>query len=290
MKVCLECEQAFSSIGWICPACGYEPVQMDGFVAHAAALSKCSGGFKPEYFSELAKLEEHNFWFRARNKLILWALNTYKPNAHSFLEVGCGTGFVLSGMAKAHPEMALSGSEIFLTGLSHAAKRFPAAHFMQMDARRVPFTAEFEAIGAFDVLEHIEEDETVLDQLYRALKSGGILLLTVPQHPWLWSSSDEYACHVRRYTHSEIRAKVKRSGFEILRSSSFVTLLLPAMMLSRELQKRKKGAFNPSGELSINPVLNRAFYGLMMLELLGVKLGLNYPVGGSRIIVARKVA
>ena len=164
MKVCLHCKYIFSSDGWTCPSCGHQPEQLNGIDAHAPEFAHAGGGFKPEYFSELSRLEAGNFWFRARNELILWALRKYQPNASTFLEVGCGTGFVLSGISRTSPKIALSGSEIFLAGLSHAAKRVPSAHFMQMDARRVPFVEEFDAIGAFDVLEHIEEDEKVLRQ------------------------------------------------------------------------------------------------------------------------------
>lgn len=288
MKVCLHCKYIFSFDEWTCPSCGHLPERLNGIEAHAPEFANGGGGFKPEYFSELSRLEAENFWFRARNELIIWALRTYKPDASTFLEVGCGTGFVLSGIARACPKLALSGSEIFLAGLSHAAERVPSAHFMQMDARRVPFVDEFDAIGAFDVLEHIEEDAIVLAQLYRAIKPGGVLLLTIPQHPWLWSASDDYACHVRRYTRPEIEQKVLTAGFELLRSSSFVTSLLPAMMLSRVLQKQKTKDFDPAAELEIHAILNKAFYALMKLELAGIRLGMNYLLGGSRLIVAKK--
>lgn len=288
MKLCLHCKYIYIHDEWTCPSCDHQTERLNGIEAHAFELANGGGGFKPEYFSELSRLEAENFWFRARNELILWALRTYKPGASTFLEVGCGTGFVLSGIARACPALALSGSEIFMDGLSYAARRVPSAHLMQMDARRVPFVDEFDAIGAFDVLEHIKEDETVLAQLHSAIKPGGILLLTVPQHPWLWSASDEYACHVRRYKRAEIEHKVLTAGFELLRSSSFVTTLLPAMMLSRILQKPKKEDFDPTDELKINAVLNKFFYSLMMLELAGIRLGMNYPVGGSRLIVAKR--
>lgn len=288
MKICLKCTEVFSSQGWACPACGYEPVRLNEFQAHAPELANNGGGFKSEYFAELAQLESANFWFRARNELILWALRKFKASAQSFLEVGCGTGFVLSGIAELYPNISLSGSEIFLEGLSYASLRVPCAKFMQMDARNVPFLDEFDAIGAFDVLEHIEEDEAVLAQLHRALKPEGVLLLTVPQHPRLWSTADEYACHVRRYTSAEIEAKVRDAGFRLLKSTSFVTLLLPAMMLSREMQKRKQIVFDPAGELKISPFLNSVFYALMILESGGIRLGLTYPFGGSRLVVARK--
>jgi SAM-dependent methyltransferase len=256
---------------------------------HAPEFAKTGGGFKAEYFSELAQLESSNFWFQARNVLILWALHKYQPNASSFLEVGCGTGFVLSGISHTFPKIKLSGSEIFLAGLSHASKRVPFAHFMQMDARQVPFAEEFDAIGAFDVLEHIEEDEKVLAQLNVAIKPGGILLLTVPQHRWLWSASDEYACHVRRYTRKEIEHKVQAAGFDLLRSTSFVTSLLPAMLVSRMINKTNTADFNPDAELKINSILNKIFYRLMIFEIWGIQLGLNYPLGGSRLLVCKKV-
>jgi len=238
----------------------------------------------------LAKLEDTNFWFRARNDLIIWAFNAYKPNAHSFLEVGCGTGFVLSGIAKAYSDMVLNGSEIFLDGLSYAIERVPTASFMQMDARRIPFLEEFDTIGAFDVLEHIDEDEVVLTQLYKALKPNGVLLLTVPQHPWLWSAADEYACHMRRYKAKELFDKIRRSGFKVLRTSSFVSLLLPAMLLSRFKRHQLNADYDAIAELSLPRILNDLFLFVMRLECWLIRLGLNFPIGGSRLLIAKKVS
>ena len=290
MRACLQCASSFSSDGWVCPACGYEPVRLNGVEAHAAEFANGGGGFNPEYFEELAQLEAANFWFRARNELILWALQTYKQNASTFLEVGCGTGFVLSGIAKMDAEMALSGSEIFLAGLSYAAARAPSAQIMQMDARHVPFVDEFDAIGAFDVLEHIEEDETVLTQLHKALKPGGVLLLTIPQHPWLWSANDDYACHVRRYTAQELHKKVVDAGFCIERSTSFVSLLLPAMLFSRRKPNMASTEIDATAELRLPKLLNNVLLHVMRIEQRLIKFGVNFSHGGSRLIMASKKA
>jgi SAM-dependent methyltransferase len=290
MRVCLRCEHAFVSGEWQCPECGFVPGQLEGFDAHAPAFAHEGGGFKADYFAELAALEAANFWFKARNRLISWALRRYRPAMGSFLEVGCGTGFVLSGIATEHGRAALSGSEIFIAGLPHAAARVPAAQFMQMDARRIPFREEFDVVGAFDVLEHIEEDEQVMAQLHQALRSDGVLLVTVPQHPWLWSAADDYACHVRRYSSGEIEEKLMRNGFRIERSTSFVSLLLPAMLLSRLQSKKVDERYDPLAELRLPGALNSLFYGLMCIEQWLIQLGINLPIGGSRLIVARKVA
>ena len=290
MKRCLSCQSQHDASMTICPSCGFKPVLVDGFESYAPDFAHGGGGFKSSYFSDLARLEEANFWFRSRNRLILWALDKYCPNFQSVLEIGCGTGYVLSGISKQFPRAKLHGSEIFLAGLGFAAERLPSANFMQMDARNIPFEEEFDVVGAFDVLEHIEEDEQTLAQLHAALKPQGVLLLTVPQHAWLWSPIDEYACHVRRYAASELHRKIERAGFQIVRSTSFVTILLPAMMLSRFFQKPVSDEkFDATEELRIPPWLNALFGKLLGVELALIKNGIDLPVGGSRLVVAKKI-
>lgn len=289
MKKCLVCSATFFSPDSYCLVCGSGPEVQEGFLAYAPALAQEGGGFKAAYFADLARLEAGHFWFRARNRLIIWALEKYCPGFRSFLEIGCGTGYVLSGIANAYPSAQLHGSEIFTAGLAFAAARQPLIDFMQMDGRHIPFVEEFDSIGAFDVLEHIEEDEQVLGEMHGALKLGGVLLLTVPQHAWLWSPVDDYACHIRRYSAKEIHAKVEGAGFEVLRNTSFVSSLLPAMFASRLVQKvSTKKYTDPTAELRISPWLNTLFEKVLNAELATIRNDINLPVGGSRLIVAKK--
>jgi SAM-dependent methyltransferase len=289
VKRCLTCNHHFDSARSSCPECGFKPEQINGFEAYASEYADQGGGFKAGYFAELAQNEASHFWFEKRNKLILWALEKYCPNFQSFLEIGCGTGFVLSSVAQQYPSSQLFGSEIFVSGLGFAAERLPDVKLMQMDARKIPFGSEFDVIGAFDVIEHIEEDELVLSQLQAALKPGGYLLLTVPQHAWLWSPVDDYACHQRRYGASELHRKVESAGFEKTRSTSFISSLLPAMIASRIYQNlRPRTKFDASAEFRMSPWLNRLFSGLLDIELAMIRLGINFPLGGSRLMVARK--
>ena len=190
-----------------------------------------NAGFNPDLFEKLSVLEADNFWFRGRNKLILWAIKKYANNPESFLEIGCGTGFVTGAVANCFPETRVVGSEYFEEGLVFAKKRVPRAEFIKLDARSLPYRDEFSVIGLFDVLEHIKEDTDVLRQIYLALKPGGYLLITVPQHQWLWSSFDVFSCHERRYSAKDLHKKIKHAGFEIIRSSSFVSGLLPVMYI-----------------------------------------------------------
>lgn len=291
MKICTACNARFDSSGWGCPVCGHTPPETNGFPALAAELANSSEGFHPDYFEQLAGLEAGNFWFQSRNALILLLLKKHVPALELFLEIGCGTGFVLSGIASAFPSAALTGAEIYSTGLKYAAHRVPGAQFMQMDARNIPFESHFDALGAFDVLEHIEEDSIVLRQMFAALKPGGILVLTVPQHPRLWSSQDERACHVRRYTATELKQKVSSAGFEIVDNGSFVALLLPVMWLSRHCGKTGKESHqDPMAELRVGTSANLILSAIMSVELLLTRTGIRFPVGGSLFLVAQKRA
>jgi SAM-dependent methyltransferase len=248
-----------------------------------------NGGFKREYFAQLARFEEGHFWFRARNRLIQWALRKYFPEAGSFFEAGCGTGFVLKGLRQSLPRMRLAGSEIFAEGLAFARARLPGVDLYQMDARQIPFESEFDVIGAFDVLEHIAEDDAVLRQIFRATRPGGGLLLTVPQHRFLWSASDEHALHQRRYSRAGLRRKVEQAGFGIERITSFISLLLPLMLCSRRQRSSRRG-FRPWEEFEISRALNATLEGVLAVERAMIQTGISFPAGGSLLLIAKRPA
>jgi SAM-dependent methyltransferase len=293
LRRCPGCGQPLAAAGWDCGGCGYSAPRRAGFVALAPQLAAQAQGFDPALFAGLAGLEARNFWFRARNRLILWALRRHVPDLAGFLEVGCGTGFVLQGIAAAFPRARLVATEAETEGLQFAAARVPQAQFLQLDARRMPFEREFDAIGAFDVIEHIAEDETVLAQMHQALIPGGHLLLTVPQHRFLWSEYDVRAHHVRRYTRPELRGKLERAGYRIVRMTSFVSLLLPLMMLSR-MKPRARGEgggnYDPLAELRIGGAANAVLERVLDAEQLLIRAGLSLPAGGSLLAVAQRPA
>lgn len=242
--------------------------------------------FDPLAYDKLAKLEGANWWFRSRNKFIIHALEQFKPNLGKFLEIGCGTGFVLEAISRKYPYSEIFGTEFFEQGLYYARKRVTKATFSQLDATSMAEDGIYDGIGAFDVLEHIEDDVKVLENLSRALNECGMLFITVPQHRWLWSATDEYACHVRRYSRSELVLKVSLAGLNVKYVTSFVTLLLPLMWLSRLMKKNK--SIDPLGEFKISKLLNYCLEFVMKIEYLIIKIGVKLPVGGSILLVAEK--
>ena len=289
MRLCPACGSAIcGNDAWVCDACAFQPDRIDGVLAFAPDLSDEVVGMNPAGFAKLEALEQESFWFQARNRLILRALRKFRPDPSAYLEIGCGTGFVLRAVAAAFPDLAVTGSELHVSGLNIARQRMGArADFLQLDARHLPFREEFDVIGSFDVLEHIEEDEGVILAVREALRPGGIFLATVPQHPSLWSPSDDMAHHVRRYCVGELDRKVRDAGMKVLMSTSFVALLLPALVLARG-KAREADNYEPEAEMQLGATANAIATLAMTFERWMIACGLRFPIGGSRLLVARK--
>ena len=285
---CPECKLLYLSSERACTNCEATPATVDGFVSWAPELADNGAGFKAEYFEKLAKLEARNFWFRSRNALIVWAILKYFPHFESLLEIGCGTGFVLSNIVSCFPGRRFVGSEVFVNGLNFARERLPGVDCIQLDACRIPYESEFDVVGAFDVLEHIEDDETALNNVFRALNPGGGLIISVPQHAWLWSAVDEYACHFRRYQTRRLHAMVRSLGFDVIRSTSFVSFLLPALLGSR-IRAQGSKHFDPLAEFRLPSLINGTLEAILATERTLIRMGLTFPVGGSRLVIAKKV-
>jgi len=256
----------------------------------APELADTISGMDPRSFDMLSRIEAEHFWFVARNELIVGLADKFFPEARSFLEVGCGNGAVLRAVAQSRPWRRLVGSELHPSGLTHARARLPAdVEFVQMDARNIPAHDVFDLTGAFDVIEHIEDDEGVLRGMRAATRRGGGIMIAVPQHPWLWSHVDDISYHQRRYRRGELEAKLRRNGFEVLFSTSYTSLLLPLMMASRLKGRGKDNNEEIEREFTLDPRINGPLTAILRAEVRLTLAGLRWPAGGSRVAVARAV-
>ena len=171
--------------------------------------------------------------------------------------------------------------------LRHARARVDA-RLLELDAGELPFEEEFDVVCAFDVLEHVDDDDAVLRQLAAATRHGGGLLVTVPQYEWLWSEADDYGRHRRRYTKGALETKIERAGFNLIRSTAWVFSLLPVLAASRLWEKRRTGRYDPTRELELAKPINRIFETMLDAERLAIERGLTLPFGSSRLVIAEK--
>lgn len=130
---CPACSTETENWERTCLICGFTVHTIDGFEAWAPELAMSGTGdfFDPDKFKELAALEDANFWFQARNELILYALHRYFGKPLHYAEIGCGTGYVLRAVEQAFPDAEIVGTELFVEGLKFALQRCKRAKLVK---------------------------------------------------------------------------------------------------------------------------------------------------------------
>jgi SAM-dependent methyltransferase len=255
---------------------------VNGIVQFAPELAAGDGRDADYPFDALREAEASHFWFLNRTQLILATLGRFFPRAQSFLDIGAGIGGILEAIEQHYPEMRLVGGEVLSRALSIARRRLGRTELLQVDAYRMPFVSEFDVVGAFDVLEHMDRDDDLIAAMRDVVRPGGGVIVTVPQHPWLYSTFDELSGHRRRYTRKLLVDKMQRAGLKIVRVTSFTSTVLPALAMARARPRRV--------ELAREVRTPRVFNGVMLAasaaERAMIARGLSLPFGGSLLAVA----
>ena len=207
------------------------------------------------------------------------------------LEVGCGDGNVLRFLERTGGGNPIVGMDFFGEGLDFARQRTTCS-LIRGDLRKPPFEHPFHLIGMFDVLEHLPDDVEALEHLRETLESDGMLMLTVPAGPTLWSVFDEASGHFRRYTNATLRRTAEQAGYRVMRMTPFMASIYPLVRLKRRVTRGQTVSAEQAvaGELKIVPVLNGLLYGMLSAEAKWVAAGHALPFGSSLLAILRKRA
>jgi SAM-dependent methyltransferase len=234
-----------------------------------------SDTFDPTLFEQLRTAEENHCWFVSRRKWILERVSKHLAAGSSFLEVGCGTGNVSSFLAASG--YSVIGCEFYHHALCMA---WPGFTRVQGSGLSLPFRDNsFDAVGLFDVLEHFDEDLSILSEAARAVRKGGVIFITVPARRELWSSFDDFSSHRRRYHPGDLKELVTRAGLSVVSLEYlFLSLYLPARI------SRKKQEDDP---FAISDLANAVFGVCFEAERI-IPRALPLPLGTSLLAVARK--
>jgi ubiquinone/menaquinone biosynthesis C-methylase UbiE len=239
-----------------------------------------------EYY-ELYQLEDTYWWFVGRRLLVRQLMNRYvnDPQA-SVLDAGCGTGGTMKRLAGAGEIYGCDYSPVALSFCrTRGFERLAAG-----DVSALPYADDsFRAAVSCDVLEHVPDDYAGLREMHRVLQPGGVLILTVPAHRFLWSEHDEALAHLRRYSARELRRLLQEVGFEVVKLSPVVVAAFAPILAFRLLQRlRPKPPGEPRTDLRVlKPWLNNLLIGALKLENWLLRT-INLPVGTSLVAVARK--
>ncbi len=233
--------------------------------------------------------EEKHFWFLARKEFILQNFSKYILKDNKIIEIGAGTGNV-SRYLKENGYENISVGEMHLNGLKYA-KSYGMEDCYQFDLLNTPFENEFDVVNMFDVLEHIEDDDKALENVYKMLNNDGKITMTVPSHMWLWNRDDAIAGHKIRYTKQELIDKLEKNGFEIVQARYFFIFITPLLYLRTILNKDdksdvKKEEYN--NDISMNSIVSNMLLFISRIEN-SINKFLPNIFGGSLFVIARKI-
>lgn len=240
-------------------------------------------------YERMAEIDRDHWWFVGRRRIVAALIDRFRPKAGPLriLEVGAGTGSNIEllqsyGRVDAiEPDDQARERASLRTGIDIRGGYLPDGVVLEDGA--------YDLIVLLDVLEHIPEDRASLALLRRKLTPGGRLLLTVPAMPSLWSPHDEAHHHQRRYTLKQLETVTEAAGYRTLHRTHFNSLLLPAIMGVRALN-RLRGKKGGDDDTLPSPAVNRLLAGLFGWERhaavrglwpLGVSIGLVAEAGGS---------
>jgi len=288
MHTCPSCLDHYEDDTWTCPACGAEPSRISGYPTFTAgAESQQPAEFDETTYQTMTSFEARSFYIKSRFDLMYWAFRNFFPEARSFLDFGGGTGYWLEALADRQPEAALFGTDLSIDSLHVMKRRLgERATVFHTDAESIPFEDHFDVIGSFDVIEHIDDDVGVLKTLKRPLKKGGGLMVTVPQHPCLWSTLDTKTGHKRRYAGNELARKVSEAGYDVVLDTGFMASLFVPQYISRRFLSQAEES-TPDLEHSLPAPINGLFRAVLAVELAAIRAGLRFSFGGLRIVCAR---
>lgn len=178
-------------------------------------------------------MEEDHFWSRSRRRLVLDLLRRHLPTGASVLDAGCGTGRLLSDLER--QRYRVTGLDILPDAVLRARTRLDGGRAEVGDVTELPFAdRRFDCVLLLDVLEHVD-DRRALAEAARVLRANGLLVVTVPACPRLWSRRDLLAGHRRRYTRRSLIACLEETGFATVHVTHFQFLLFPLFALARLL-------------------------------------------------------
>lgn len=164
---------------------------------------------------------------------------TNPQTGEAIIDLGCGTGYYLYLLSNLSLNLKLTGFDNDKKALEEAKlllSNNESINFVIGDMHKMPFKDKsFDKIVMSEVLEHVENDEQVLKEVYRILKLNGILVISVPSinYPFFWDPmnwllerlfhthikssffSGIWSGHLRLYSLQDLKKKFEKVGFKV---------------------------------------------------------------------------
>lgn len=229
--------------------------------------------------------EEKHWWFAARAIIVRRIIEKYgnlKPG-DTILDIGCGTGAILKALSEKYRVIGIDMSPL---AVEYSRKRGLTDVF---EMRVEDFPADRYDVRAallLDVIEHIDDDLSVLERAREIVGPDGRVIVTVPAYMWMWSAHDVLHHHKRRYSARQLREVLDRAGLEPVKFTYYNTLLFP-IGAAKKLLDRGKSATIDSTKLDMpSPAMNSMLKAVFASEK-GIVPNVDLPFGISLLAVAK---
>jgi SAM-dependent methyltransferase len=235
------------------------------------------------YAQRYRALWDGHWWWRSREALLLAEIDRIgrATPVRRILDVGCGDGLFFDALARFGEVDGLESDASLLRD-----PRWRDRIAVGRLGAQVRPARSYDLVLMLDVLEHIEDDRAALDSALALTRPGGVLLMTVPALPWLWSRHDEANAHFRRYRPGGLRRRLGRAGF-VVESLRFVfAWTVVPMLLRRWLTPAGTGAADHDVAIPPEPINGLLAAWSKAEHALGRVV--PWPIGSSLLAVARR--
>lgn len=240
----------------------------------------------PAEYHKMAAVEDDMWFYQVLHAHVNRCLSRYLSDAPvHLLDAGCGTGGMMRRIGPKHPAWRWTGVDNSPLACRLARERC-AAEVVEADLTALPFSdGSFAAVTSTDVLYHIDDDRKALAEMARVLCPGGLVVVNVPAHPWLWSYHDVAVHGRRRYSRRDLEGKLLAAGLELIAVTHWNALLLPLIYVRRRLLPPPKSG---SDVHAYPRVLNNLLKGCGLVETAMIRGLGGLPAGSSLLAVAKK--
>lgn len=186
--------------------------------------------FEKEYFGGWYKRAVGNFtkedlrvsnnWFWSWLKKLNQYVPVEKGEGRSVLEIGCSIGSVTNLLSARG--FKVWASDVSEYAVKNAKKLTPKATFLTIDVqKKIPLKKKFDIIIAFEVVEHLDDPQKAIVNMYNSLDKGGVLVFSSP-YPHAWNYRDPTHINVK-YPHEWVKM-MKRAGLKKVAFHRFTLL------------------------------------------------------------------
>lgn len=242
---------------------------------------------KKSEYARMAEYEQSYWWHLGRLEII----RTYvkkavgKKKPVDILNVGCGTGGTIDMLEEFGKVENVDISDDAIAFM----KKLGYNKITKVDGINLPYKDKtYDVVGAFDVLEHIDDQVGALKEWRRIIKDDGAIIITVPAYQWLWSEHDVSLHHHRRYTVKSLMEAAARAGLKPVKRSYAISFSLPLVAGFRFVNKALgRKTTSETSYVAVPETVNRLFTKFLKAEA-KLHQRVNLPAGTSVVTILRK--